>query len=96
MTIIQPNQNKTKFSFAAVFIIGLILLGAILSILAYNQSVRLHNNLETELGHIKDWRAQNADFKKQLYALLDLQNADELARKFGLVKERKPGYLAVQ
>lgn len=95
MTIIEPNKNKFKLSILTSFIIGLIIFEAVLSIFAYNQNVRLTHALSLSQKSLGDFQAQNADLKNKLYTILDFKNADQLAEKLGLIKERKPEYLAL-
>lgn len=96
MTIIEPNKNKFKLNFLLILVIGFILAEAVLSIFAYNKSVQISYSLSENKKAIEELRASNADFKNQLYSVLDLENAPELAAKFGLIKEGKPEYLARQ
>lgn len=94
MTIIEPNKNSFKSKLATYLLIGFVLFEAGLSIFAYNQSVQLNHSLKESHKIIEAARADNADLKNQLYLALDIENSDVLAGKFGLVKERKPEYLA--
>lgn len=94
MTIIEPNKNSFKSKIATYLLIGFVLVEAALSIFAYNQSVQLNHSLKENHKIIEAARADNADLKNQLYLALDIENSDVLAGKFGLVKERKPEYLA--
>ena len=96
MTIIQPNKNKLKLNFVTLLLIGAIVAGAVLTIITYNQSVQLSYALDQQLTLAKELRAQNADLENELYEKLGLQNVEELAAKLGLVRERRPEYLAVQ
>lgn len=96
MTIIEPNKNKFKLNFLIILVIGFILAEAVLSIFAYNRSVRISYSLNENKKSIEELRVSNADFKNQLYSVLDLENADKLAARFGLIKEGKPEYLARQ
>ena len=75
---------------------GLVLFEAALSIFAYNRSVQLNHSLKESHKKIEIVRAENADLKNQLYLVLDIESADVLASKLGLIKERKPEYLALR
>lgn len=92
MTIIEPNKNKSNLLIALT--VGLIILGAVLTIFAYNQSVRFSHALSDQRKSIDSLQVKNAELKNQLYAILDIQKVDQLAEKLGLIKERKPEYLA--
>ncbi|MDO8466866.1 MAG: hypothetical protein Q7S83_01865 [bacterium] len=94
MTIIEPNKNSFKSKIVAYLLMGLVLFEAGLSIFAYNQSVQLNYSLKENHKKTEIVRAENADLKNQLYLALDIENADVLAGKLGLIKERKPEYLA--
>jgi hypothetical protein len=94
MTIIEPNKSKFKSNFLIILIIGLIISGAVLSIFAYNKSVSLSYNLNIQRKSVEALQVENADLKNQLYAVLDFQNAAQLADRLGLIKEKKPEYLA--
>lgn len=94
MTIIQPNKNKFKLNFAVILAGGFILLEAMLSVFANNFSVELAYALKTERKNLEVLRAETAELKNDLYAILDIQDAEEFSSKFGLVKDKKPNYLA--
>lgn len=94
MTIIEPNKNSFKSKITTYLLVGLVLFEAALSIFSYNQSVRLNYSLKENHRKTEIVKAENADLKNQLYLALDIDNADVLAAKFGLIKERKPEYLA--
>ena len=96
MTIIEPNKNRFHLSLLMTLAISFVILGAILSIFAYSQSVRLHHLLDEQQVLIDDLQVQTADLKNRLYTLLDFGNVDQLAEQLGLIKERKPEYLARQ
>ncbi len=96
MTIIEPNKNSFKSKAPTYLIVGLVLLEAALSVLFYNQNVQFNHALKDNQKKIEMVRSENADLKNQLYLALDLENSDILAAKFGLVKERKPDYLAIR
>ncbi len=94
MTIIEPNKSRFKINLLITLVIGFILAEAVLSIFAYNRSVRMNYSLNENKKAIEELQVSNADLKNDLYSVLDLQNADQLAAKLGLIKERKPEYLA--
>ncbi len=77
-------------------LVGLVLFEAALSVLFYNQNVQLNHATKENQKKIEIVRSENADLKNQLYLALDLESSDVLAAKFGLVKERKPDYLAIR
>lgn len=94
MTFIEPNKNKFNISILTFLTVILILTGALLSIFAYNQNVRLNHFLNSYQKEVEGLQVANANLKNQLYGILDLKNAEELARDLGLVKEKRPEYLA--
>lgn len=94
MTIIQPNKSSFKMNFLVIFVIGFIILEAILGIFAYSKSVRLSYLIKQEQKSIQHLEVENAEFKNHLYAALDFQNVEKIASELGLVKEKKPDYLA--
>ena len=94
MTIIEPNKNNFRSKITSYLLVGLVLFEAALSIFAYNQSVKLNYSLKENHKKSEIVRAENSDLKNQLYLVLDIENADVLAGKLGLIKERKPEYLA--
>lgn len=96
MTIIEPNKNKFRINLIAVFLAVLILTEAFLSIFVYNQSVRLEYLFSVRQKELEELRVANADFKNKLYGILDFQNADQMAGVLGLIKDKKPDYLAKQ
>jgi cell division protein FtsB len=95
MTIIEPNKNKFNLNFLMIFAIGLIVCAAVLSIFAYATSVKIDHAISSYQKNLDRLKAESADLKNDLYAILDFQNADQLAEKLGLIKERKPEYLAI-
>lgn len=76
--------------------IGLVLFETVLGVLAYNQNVQFNYALKENTKKTEILQASNADLKNQLYLVLDFENSDQLAGKLGLIKERKPEYLAIQ
>ena len=80
----------------AYLAVGLVLFEVVLSVLFYNQNVQLNHALKDNQQKIETVRSENADVKNQLYLVMDMENSDQLAAKFGLVKERKPDYLAIR
>lgn len=96
MTIIEPNKNKFRFNVFIMFIVGLLILEAVLSVVAYSQSVHFTYRLEEQRKSIENLRVENADLKNRLYTILDFQNVDQLAERLGLIKERRPDYLVRQ
>jgi|SRR3989344_497359 len=94
MTIIEPKKNKLRIHFIATIFVGLLLLGGLLTVFAYNQSVSMSHRLGELTKEIEGLRVENADLKNDLYGILDLQNIDKLADKLGLIKEKKPEYLS--
>lgn len=95
MTIIEPNKNSFRSKMPICCIIGLVLFEVVLSVLAYNQNVQMNYALKENHKKIESVQAMNADLKNQLYLVLDLENSDKLAAQWGLVKDRKPEYLAI-
>lgn len=96
MTIIEPNKNKFKLNLLILLVIGFIIAEAIFSIFAYNKSVSINHSLNENQKAVEEFQVLNADLKNELYSVLDLQNTDQLAAKLGLIKEKKPEYLARQ
>lgn len=96
MTIIEPNKNSFRSRLPLYLAVGLVVIEAVLSIFAYNRNVGINHAIKQSIENIEILRADNADLKNQLYLVLDLENADFLAAKLGLVKERKPEYLALR
>ncbi len=80
----------------AYLAVGLVLFEVVLSVLFYNQNVQLNHALKDNQKKIETVRSENADMKNKLYLVMDMENSDQLAAKFGLVKERKPDYLAIR
>lgn len=95
MTIIEPNKNSFRSRLPLYLAAGFVMLEALLSIFAYNFNVKINHSIKESIKQIETLRADNADLKNQLYLVLDLENSDILAAKLGLVKERRPEYLAV-
>ena len=94
MTIIQPNKSSYKTNFLMILVIGFIILEAILGIFAYSKSVRLGYLINQEQKDIQQLEVENAEFKNHLYAVLDFQNVEKIAAELGLIKEKRPDYLA--
>ena len=77
-----------------ILVIGFIILEAILGIFAYSKSVRLGYLINQEQKDIQQLEVENAEFKNHLYAVLDFQNVEKIAAELGLIKEKRPDYLA--
>jgi|GEM_PF-6588741 len=93
MTIIQPTNNKIRFHWITISIIGLVLVEVILAIMAYSKSVDLKYALDRRLSLSLELRAKNADLENLLYAKINNRSADQLAAELGLIREKKPDYL---
>ncbi|MEK7641309.1 MAG: hypothetical protein AAB389_04955 [Patescibacteria group bacterium] len=96
MTIIEPNKNQFLANRWLYFVLAVVVGAAVLNILAYNRNVQLNHALKQELRTVDLTRAESSDLKNQLYLALDSDDIGHLASKLGLVKERKPEYIALQ
>ncbi len=96
MTIIEPNKNRFSANRWLFLILAVVLATVVLNIFAYNRNVQLNHVLKQQLRDIDLARAESADLKNQLYLALDFEDVGYLAAKLGLVKERKPEYMALQ
>ncbi len=94
MTFIEPNKQKFRINLFAAFFAALFLAEAVFSIITYSQSVSLEHLIAKQQEAVEEIRTKNASLKNQVYSLLDLGDADLLVSKLGLVKERRPDYLA--
>ena len=74
----------------------IFLIQAILSIIIYNQNVRLYHWVGASQKNLEQLRISNVELKNQLYSVVELDNVDALAAKLGLIKEKRPDYLARQ
>lgn len=95
MTIIEPNKNSFRSKLLIYLAVGLVVVEAVLSIFSYNHNVSINRAIKQSIADMEVLRGDNADLKNQLYLVLDLENADFLAAKLGLIKERRPEYLAI-
>lgn len=96
MTIIEPNKNRFKINLLMILLAAFIFFEAIFSIFAYSKSVKLNYSIREQKEELEALEVRNADMKNELYAILDFKNAEQLAEKFGLIKEKHPEYLARQ
>lgn len=92
MTIIEPNKNKL-YSAEFLYLGLLLLLLAILSIRFYNSNVNLKFQISQQEREIQQLESTNADFRNQLYQILDPKNLSALIQNQNLISERNPEYL---
>ena len=71
----------------------LLFLSAILSIYFYNINVNLKFRLNLTEKTFQQLEVANADFRNQLYKILDLRNLAEFTAKQNLISEKNPAYL---
>ena len=95
MTIIEPNKYRIRFNVALVFAVLLLVGGGVGSILMYNETVRIEHTIAATEHEIKTLQAENADYRNELYRLLDTAALEEAAPALGLFKETRPAYLEV-
>ncbi len=96
MTFIEPNKQKFRINLFAVFFAILFISEAIFSIVAYSRSVSLGQLLVRQQKAVEEIRPKNAVYKNEIYSLLDFHDSDMLVSKLGLIKDRRPDYLARQ
>ena len=92
MTIIEPNKHNyfyTQFIYLAVLLVFL----AVLSINFYNLNVNFKYNIGAQGKAIQNLETSNADFRNQLYAVLDAQKLAAFAAERNLVAEKNPDYI---
>lgn len=94
MTILKPSATKNLRSFI-LFMIFVTVAGGLIYIREYNSFV----NIRHELGRLKSdlvaLQAANADLKNEFYLAIESKKLEELARREGLVFEKRPEYLSL-
>lgn len=93
MTIFSPHQSKIKFNLKLVLGAALLIIIAIASIHLQNSNMALRKAIGALESKIEEIRVANADYKNELYKLLDAKNLTPLIQRLGLVKEVHPRYL---
>ena len=93
MTIIQPNQQKSKIKLLIFLLILIVFGGAYLNILVYNETTDLRHFLKENEKALEHLQVLNAELKNQLYAKLDAENIKKAAGELGLILEKNPTYL---
>jgi len=92
MTIIKPSQYQTYIRFF-ILVFVVVLLGGIIYIFEYNALVDARFQLKTLKQDIVALQVANADFKNNLYTVIDPAHLESLAYDRSLVLERNPEYL---
>ena len=97
MTIIQPNKAKNlkKVKLFAGLTLIVFLASAYLSISFYSGIVKLRHELVKKEQAWRELGIKNAEFKNQLYALLDSKNMRQTAGILGLTIDKKPNFIEV-
>lgn len=95
MTIIEPNKNKLRAQIRASTtpLLVLIVLGAVLTIAFYNESVELRYRLSTQEKKLETLKVANAELRNQLYTIINANTVSRIANELGLILEKKPIYL---
>lgn len=93
MTIIQPNKQKKGLKIFIIPALAVILSWAVLSIFLYSAVVNLRFEITKAEKGLKDLRVSNAEFKNQLYGLLDAEILRAAAKEAGMVLDKKPVYI---
>lgn len=94
MTILQPN-NRYQFNSGVIFLVALAIAVVSLNIYFYSSIVNMRHRLTKDGKDLQAAQVTNADYKNDLYKMLDLGNLKELSGKLNLIKEAKPSYLEV-
>lgn len=95
MTIIEPTKNK-YYSSEFLYLVGLILIIAILNIYFYNLNVNLKYQISVYEKSLQQLDVANAEIKNQLYLMLDSKNLSSLIQKYNLVSDKNPDYFEHQ
>lgn len=93
MTILQPNKNKFRISPLLVGLILAVAAAAVFNIYLYNVVVAAKHSLSETKELLEKDQVVNADFKNELYKILDFNNLKKAAEKLALVKDNRPAYL---
>lgn len=93
MTIIEPHKNYSHSNNEFLYLGIPLFLSAILSIYLYNINVNLKFRLNLTEKTFQQLEVANADFRNQLYQILDSRNLAEFAAKQNLISEKNPAYL---
>ena len=94
MTFIEPNKQSFRINLFVLFFAALFIGEAVFSIFSYSRSVSLGHLVSEQQKAVEEIRSKNAVFKNKIYSLLDFQDSDMLVSKLGLIKDRRPDYLA--
>ena len=92
MTIIEPYKNK-YYANEFLYIAFLILVLAIFNIRFYNFNVNLKYKISLQEKSVQKLEVANADFRNQLYQILDSRNLSSIIEKQNLVSDKNPDYL---
>ena len=95
MTTIGPQKKRQSTRVFLACFLGTFVLGAVLGISFYNDTVDLKHEVRKAEARIVELEVLNADVKNQLYALLDAERLEALAGELGFVLEKRPSYLRV-
>lgn len=93
MTIIEPNKNHRFFS-KFLYLSVLLLILVIFNIYLYNANVSLKYNISLQEKAIQQLESSNADFRNQMYQILDPKNLIVVAQEEYLIPDKNPQYLA--
>lgn len=93
MTIFSPNQQKFSVNIRQLLWMGALVSLALLGIQIYSQNVAMRHQINVLEERFQTMRVTNAEYKNQLYHVLDSRNMQKAAEQLSLVKENKIKYL---
>ena len=97
MTILEPNRagKVRKLNAMLAFAVSSLIVVALLSLAAYNDTVDLSHGIKMAEREHKAALNLNAELKNELYKLTDIKLLRSAAQKGGLVSVTDPGYIEV-
>ena len=93
MTIFSPNQSKFRINLKFVWWAFILVCLALLSIQLQNSNVTLRHSVSILESKVQELQVASADYKNELYKVLDSKNLQMVAQKLSLIKDAQPLYL---
>lgn len=93
MTIIQPNKNRQAFHPFILVLTAVLAFSAFSGIYFYNANVKLRHAIGDSAKNLQELEASNANYKNNLYKILDANNVEAVAAQKQLIQEKNPKYM---
>lgn len=93
MTIIQPNKTSYKANFWVLILTLTSVSATVWIIFLYNQLVDFRHEVRTQETNLSQAEVMNAEFKNNLYTIIDAKNLESSNNNESLILDKNPEYV---